>query len=88
MTTKVEGHYSKQTYIIHAVNAHEFVIDMSSPITAEIQRFDSSQSEAVADGGTAGTAVSYGATLMGATVTFSTEPVTGGTAILTIKGRL
>ncbi len=90
MTTKLEGHYAKQSYIVKAVNSHSFTIDMSDTITAEIQRFDSSMSFYHDDRGTgtAGTAVSYGVVVSGTVVVFSTLPEVGGTAILIVKGRL
>ena len=80
MTSKIEGHPAEQTYIITAVDAHTFVVDMSNPFHASISRFNLNSSSG-------GTAASYGCTLNGRTITFGTYPATGGTAILTVRGR-
>ncbi len=80
MTSKIEGHPKTEVHLITAVDGETFTASMSSPITAELSRFNSTS----ISGGSAST---YGCTLSGRTVTFSTHPTGGGDAILTIKGR-
>ncbi len=83
MTTTIDGALKEDTYIISAVDGHTFVVDTSNPFSATISRFNKENAAT-----SSGTVSSYGCTLSGRTVTFSVTPVTGGTAILTVRGRL
>ena len=80
MTSRIEGHPKTEVHLIEAVNGKTFTASMSKPITAEVSRFNSTNTS----GGTAST---YGCTLSGRTITFATYPAAGGDAVLTIKGR-
>ncbi len=80
MTSKIEGHPAEQTYILSAVDGHTFVVDMSAPFQASVSRFNLNAFSGA-------TSASYGCSLDDRTVTFSTYPATGGTVILTVRGR-
>ena len=76
----MEGVLAEEVYELIAVDSHTFTVRMSNPLIASISRFNATSKSG-------NTVVSYGCTLSGRTVTFYTTPSTGGTAILTVKGR-